>query len=122
MSHLEITRGTQVCIKQEALQSTKKSKPLRAEHIHGKTVAFSLFMWVIVLLFLIPFYVLVVYAFKTREATMLNNPLSFPASLYLDNFSVAIDKAKLNVAFLNSLQATVLGTILLVVVCSMVAY
>ena len=39
-------------------------------------ILLSLVMWCVTILFLAPFYVLIIYAFKPREATMLKNSLS----------------------------------------------
>ena len=53
---------------------------------------------------------------------MLKNPLSLPTSLCWENFTEAIEKSKFTLAFCNSLIATICGTLLLVIVCSMAAY
>ena len=87
-----------------------------------QSIVFSIFMWLVVLLFLVPFYVIIVYAIKPKEATMLNHPLSLPTSIYWQNFADAIERAKLDIAFQNSLIATIGGVILLVILCSMAAY
>ena len=87
-----------------------------------QSIVFSIFMWLVVLLFLVPFYVIIVYAVKPKEATMLNHPLSLPTSIYWQNFADAIERAKLDIAFQNSLIATIGGVILLVILCSMAAY
>ena len=85
-------------------------------------IAINALMWGIVGVFMLPFYVLVAYAFKERSATMAYNPLSFPNTLYLKNFSEAIERAKLASALWNSAVSTVSGVILLVLICSMAAY
>ncbi len=87
-----------------------------------KSILLSIVMWAVVILFLMPFYVIIVYAIKPREATMLGNPLSFPTTFHWQNFTEAIEQAGLDQAFLNSLFATTGGVILLVVLCSMAAY
>lgn len=79
-------------------------------------------MWMVTALFACPFYVLIVYAFKPREATMLKNPLSFPDSLYLNNFIEAIEKSDFFTAFRNSMISTVSSVIILVIISSMAAY
>lgn len=67
----------------------------------------NIVMWLVTALFASPFYVLIVYAFKPREATMLKNPLSLPDSLYLNNFVEAIEKSDFFNAFKNSMISTV---------------
>ena len=72
-------------------------------------IPFSIFMWLIVAIFATPFYILIVYAVKPREATMLKNPLSFPTSVCWENFTDAIEESNFTLAFCNSLIATVCG-------------
>ena len=62
-------------------------------------ILLSLVMWCVTILFLAPFYVLIIYAFKPREATMLKNPLAFPDTLYLQNFVEAVQKSDFLRAF-----------------------
>ena len=50
------------------------------------SIPLSAVMWIVTAVFLIPFYSLFVYAFKTKAETMGRTPLSFPTSLYLGNF------------------------------------
>ncbi|MDD2956932.1 MAG: carbohydrate ABC transporter permease [Lachnospiraceae bacterium] len=88
----------------------------------GKQYFITALLWAVTLLFAAPFYILIIYAFKPREATMLKSPLAFPDQLYLDNFSEAIEKSKFFSAFKNSLISTTVGVILLVLICSMAAY
>lgn len=85
-------------------------------------VLLSVLMWLVVAGFAAPFYVLVVYAFKPREATMLKNPLSLPDTLSFDNFVEAMEKSNFTQAFWNSVISTVCGVVVLVVICSMAAY
>jgi raffinose/stachyose/melibiose transport system permease protein len=95
----------------------KKLKPT-----NSKSIGFSLLMWFVVALFIVPFYVLIVYSLKPRSETMLARPLSLPKSFYLGNFSEAIARANLDVAFKNSAISTVMVILILVVVSSMAAY
>ena len=104
-----------------AVKENKKKKVVR-EKLGVKGAALSILMWIVIILFLAPFYVILIYAFKPKEATMLNHPLSFPTTFYWQNFTEAIDRAKLDIAFMNSLIATVGGVLLLVLICSMAAY
>ena len=85
-------------------------------------ILLSLVMWCVTILFLAPFYVLIIYAFKPREATMLKNPLAFPDTLYLQNFVEAVQKSDFLRAFTNSTVSTVCGVVVLVLICSMAAY
>ena len=104
------------------MQNTVNNDLKFKQKFNWKNAILSVLMWAVVIMFLLPFYVVIVYAVKPREATMLNHPLSFPTSIHFENFTEAIAQAKLNVAFLNSLYATAGGVILLVLLCSMAAY
>lgn len=99
---------------------------MRKKHLQtvsaGAPIQLNIVMWLVVILFVLPFYVLFIYAFKPREATMLSNPLSLPDSLYLDNFIEAVERSNFFVAFKNSLICTAGAVVILVVVCSMAAY
>lgn len=89
---------------------------------NSKSILFSILMWFVVSIFIIPFYVLIVYSLKPRSQTMLGNPLSLPKTLYLKNFSEAITRANLDVAFKNSFLSTIFVILILIVVSSMAAY
>lgn len=92
----------------------------KRQRIHQRIL--TVVMWAVTGLFTAPFYILIVYAFKPREATMLKSPLALPDRLYLDNFVEAIEKSDFFQAFKNSLVSTVAGVVILVLICSMAAY
>ena len=97
-------------MKKKVKTGEKNNKPL------------SVLMWGITLIFLIPFYTLFVYAFKSRGEIMGRNPLSFPTSLYLDNFIEVIKETNFFNSFKNSFIATSTGIVISVIICSMAAY
>lgn len=88
----------------------------------AKDIMLTVMMWVVTALFAAPFYILIIYAFKPREATMLKSPLSLPDTLYLQNFTEAIEKSNFISALKNSVISTAAGAAILVLVCSMAAY
>ena len=73
------------------------------------------------LLFLSPFYIMLVYAFKTRREIMLTG-LAFPTRLMFDNFVNAFATTNLGRAFFNTLLSTVLMVAVTVLSCAMAAY
>ena len=73
------------------------------------------------LLFLSPFYIMLVYAFKSRRDIMMTG-LAFPQTLFLDNFVNAIKQTNLSRAFLNTSVATITMVLITILASSMAAY
>ncbi|WFD09822.1 carbohydrate ABC transporter permease [Tepidibacter hydrothermalis] len=71
------------------------------------------------LIFLSPFYIIIVNAFKTKKE-LFQNTLGLPESLNFENFIEAFDRLDFFHVFLNSLMITV-GSIILIVICSAMA-
>lgn len=72
-------------------------------------------------IFLFPFYIAIAYAFKSRVETA-RSPISFPTSLYLENFKEAIKLPNYFHTFMNSVIVVIFVVILVVITCSMAAY
>lgn len=85
-----------------------------------KTLGF-LVKFLIVLIFIAPFYVALVYAVKSSEETM-KTGLAFPTTIHWENFTKAIEVSNFWNASRNSLIITVCSVLLVMVVCSMAAY
>lgn len=73
------------------------------------------------LLWLAPFYLMFVNAFKTKKE-LFANTLSFPKSLYLDNFTIAADKLDILRTFGNSILITVISVCIIVFFSALAAY
>lgn len=73
------------------------------------------------LIFLSPFYIMVVYAFKTRREIMLTG-LALPTRLTFENFVNAFATTNLERAFGNTIISTVLMVGITVLSCAMAAY
>ena len=71
--------------------------------------------------FLSPLYIMFVYAFKSRRDIMMTG-LSFPKSLYLDNFVNAVKTTNLSRAFVNTVAAAVIMVFITILASSMAAY
>lgn len=78
-------------------------------------------LWIITLLFLFPFYIAILYAFKSPE-DIANNPISFPSKLFFDNFVQAIQLPDYISGFFNSIIAAVFVVVLVVITTSMASY
>ena len=75
----------------------------------------------VVLFFIAPFYISVVYALKSPEET-LKTGLAFPTSIYWQNFTEAVEVSNFFNAAKNSLIVTIACVLILMVVGTMAAY
>lgn len=81
----------------------------------------QLFIYILLLLFIMPFLLILLNAFKTTEQ-FVENPFSIPTGMSFHNFSDAFVKMDFLKGLSNSLIITVLSISLLVVFSSMAAY
>lgn len=86
-----------------------------------RTFLLELIAVVLALLFLVPFYFVVVNSFKTF-GDLLANTANLPKSLSLDNYTRVWDIIQFPKVFLNSLIITVFSNVGLVVISGMAAY
>lgn len=75
----------------------------------------------LLVVFMIPFYLLVINTFKTTQEFVLN-PFSFPKYLNLDNYKEAIAKMNFKVSFRNTGIISLLTTLINTILASMMAY
>ena len=73
------------------------------------------------LVFLSPFYIMVIFAFKSRRDIMMTG-LAFPKSFYFDNFVNAIKTTNLSRAFVNTSVSTIIMVVITILASSMAAY
>ena len=81
----------------------------------------DLFKIMLGLFYISPFYVCIVYAFKTRME-IVTTGLSFPTSFHLDNFSKGIEVSGYWLAFRNSILTTLPTAVSILIVCSLASY
>lgn len=81
----------------------------------------SLLVFAISLVHLSPLYLLAVNSFKTREE-LYSNVLSFPKSVSLQYYRVAMQRMNMMTAIMNSLIITVVSTALIILLSSMTAW
>ncbi|MBU3113699.1 carbohydrate ABC transporter permease [Clostridium lacusfryxellense] len=96
----------------------KKKESLLSRFLQGiKIICLALISGV----FIFPFYIAIVYAFKSRVETS-KSPIAFPSSLYLENFKEAIKLPNYLHTFMNSIIVVIFVVLLVVITCSMAAY
>lgn len=88
---------------------------------HAKSVISFLTKLIIVLIFVCPFYIAIVYALKSPEETIATG-LALPKSIHWENFIEAIEVSNFFSATKNSIIVTVSSVVILMVICSMAAY
>lgn len=87
----------------------------------AKKGIYYIFTTAIFLLFLVPFYIVIVNAFKSNKE-IISNALAFPKSLDFSALVDAFQKMNYVQTFANSLFITVISVILTIIVASMCAY
>ncbi len=92
-----------------------------AENIRLKRIVLTLVMIAIAVLFLLPFYISFVYAFKSSQEITFTG-LAFPRTFHFENYTMAIERSNFWRAFMNTVKATIPGILLLLVVCPPAAY
>lgn len=86
-----------------------------------KQTGLFLVVLLILLLFMVPFFVLVINTFKTT-AEFTKMPFSLPTSFSLDNYSAAIERMSFGVALKNTATITVFATLLNTLFSSMTGF
>ncbi len=91
--------------------------------IRGRTgrIVVGIIMWVLLILFVIPFFIVVIDSLKTTGEIM-GNPLSLPSKATFDNFTTAFTTMNYPSAFLNTLLITVISVALICLLSCMTAY
>lgn len=81
----------------------------------------NILLLALAVVFMIPFYVCIVTAFKTPQETAVST-WSFPKTLNLSNFTEAMEKSNFLQSFGNSIGITVIATLGIVLLSAMMAY
>ncbi|SKB92646.1 raffinose/stachyose/melibiose transport system permease protein [Lachnospiraceae bacterium] len=76
---------------------------------------------IVLILFMVPFYMLVVNSFKST-AEFLKNPFALPQSLVLDNFFTAVERMNFGKSLFNTAFITVTAVAVNMIVTSMTGY
>ncbi len=76
---------------------------------------------IVLILFMVPFYMLVVNSFKPT-AEFLKNPFALPQSFSIDNFATAIERMNFSKSLFNTAFITVTAVVVNMIVSSMTGY
>lgn len=87
----------------------------------NKSIFAYIILLILLIIFMVPFYLLVINTFKTTQEFVLN-PFSWPESLNLNNYMEAIRKMNFSVSFKNTLIISGATVILNTFFSSMIAY
>ena len=85
-----------------------------------KNIVFAITM-IMLILFMVPFYMLVVNSFK-NTADFLKNPFSLPFNASLDNFVTAIDRMNFFKSLFNTAFITLTAVVVNMIISSMTGY
>ncbi|MBE5843990.1 MAG: carbohydrate ABC transporter permease [Butyrivibrio sp.] len=85
-----------------------------------KNIVFAITL-VVLILFMVPFYMLVVNSFK-NTADFLKNPFSLPANPSLDNFATAIERMNFFKSLYNTAFITFTAVVINMIISSMAGY
>lgn len=116
----EQTEGTTNSLK-ERHSIGKKEKTRSVIKLLGKRYAIEIIAVILGLLWISPFYLMVVNAFKEKRE-IFTNILGLPESVAFENFSKAFAELDFIATFFNSLIITVLSVAIIIVFSSMAAY
>jgi raffinose/stachyose/melibiose transport system permease protein len=94
---------------------------MRNAQATARQVVARIAKYLFALAFLSPFYISFVYAVKTKQEIAFTG-LAFPRQIHLENFINGLRMSNFFLALRNTLFATIVGTVVLTVVCSMAAY
>ena len=78
-------------------------------------------IFVVLILFMIPFFILILNTFKTT-AEFTKAPFALPKQFSFDNYKVAIEKMNFFMAFKNTAIITITATLLNTLIASMTGY
>ncbi|RXJ00369.1 carbohydrate ABC transporter permease [Anaerobacillus alkaliphilus] len=87
----------------------------------ARTFALEIATILLAILFLVPFYYVIVNSLKSF-AEILLNASALPTEIKWSNYTVAAERIQYGKVFLNSLIITALSNVVIVVFCSMAAY
>lgn len=96
---------------------------MNAKSTRSKTgrFIFSAVLWVLLVFFILPFFIVIVDSFKSN-AEIMSNPLNLTASPTFDNFVEAFVRMNYPSAFLNTFVITLCSVFLITVLSAMTAY
>lgn len=103
----------------ENITSGKKLKTL--DSYTGRLKLLEVFSWVLLIVYMTPFYLMFINSFKTRRE-IFSNTTGLPATWNYNNYQVAMNKMDIISSFTNSMIITVGGVALIILFSSMAAW
>lgn len=103
----------------EKVKSRKKLKTL--DSYNGKLKILEVFAWLLLIVYMVPFYLMIINSFKTRREIFANTT-GLPTTWNYQNYLDAMDKMKILSAFTNSMIITVGSVVLIILFSSMAAW
>ncbi|OOM82446.1 L-arabinose transport system permease protein AraQ [Clostridium puniceum] len=103
----------------ENIKSRKKLKTL--DSYTGKLKLLEAFSWILLLIYMLPFYLMFINSFKTRRE-IFSNTTGLPAAWNYKNYLDAMNRMDIVTSFTNSMIVTVGGVALIILFSSMAAW
>ncbi|AOR24953.1 carbohydrate ABC transporter permease [Clostridium taeniosporum] len=102
--------------------SSKKSKKLTTLNGYNKKLgSLEILTWLLLILYLTPFYLMFINSFKTRREIFANTT-GLPSIWNFSNYSDAVSRINMGSAFINSIIITVLSVSLIILFSSMASW
>lgn len=103
-------------------EKTKSGKKLRTLNSYtGKLKILEVFSWLLLVIYMAPFYLMIINSFKTRRE-IFSNTTGLPSTWNFKNYLDAMNKMNVISAFANSIIITVGSVILILLFSSMAAW
>ncbi len=100
-------------------KNNKKLKTL--DSYTGKLKLLEVFSWVLLILYMTPFYLMFINSFKTRREIFANTT-GLPENWNFNNYATAIDRMDFISSFANSMIITVFSVLLIIIFSAMAAW
>lgn len=114
-------------MKQVELSKEKKSGERSHKRLNTlnsyttKSKILEIFAWILLLLYMTPFYLMIINSFKTRREIFADTT-GLPSAWNFKNYVDAMDRMGIASAFTNSIMITVFGVIVILIFSSMAAW
>lgn len=109
----------------KVINNAEKSRPRKKlktlDSYTGKLKILEVFAWLLLIVYMLPFYLMVINSFKTRREIFANTT-GLPETMNYKNYLDAMEKMKVVDAFTNSMIITVGSVLLIILFSSMAAW
>lgn len=106
----------------KAVETSKANKKLKTlDSYTGKLKLLEIFSWLLLVLYMTPFYLMFINSFKTRKEIFANTT-GLPNTWNLSNYIKAMERMDFFSAFANSMIITVCSVVLIILFSSMAAW